>query len=121
MSAPSALFPEVPQWLTFSQGFRVDYREDAVSTRHVFCGEHDIRGARCFAGRHPLLRFLSLDTSDERLGLSSLGVPFVHLLYCWRCDVGEFDYRLERDGGVTLLDVPHLDLEDADDYPYDGY
>jgi hypothetical protein len=85
-------------------------------------------------GQHPLLRFLSLDTSDLRLGFAAIGVPFVHLLYCWRCDVGDLDYFLHPDGSVTLpdaaawsVDTPHVVAVRAQvnspdhDFPYPDY
>ena len=62
----------------------------------------------------------------------------MHLLYCWRCDLGDLDYRLEPDGGVTLLgeqewlerlrqlgrdpEEVRARLRDPDtDYPYSNY
>jgi hypothetical protein len=100
---PRVLFPGLAHWKSFSTGYRLDLAEPAGASTHAFCGAHDIRGAWCFSGDHPLLRFVSFDTRDDRLGFNELGVPFVHLLYCWRCDVGDLEYRLERDGGVTAL------------------
>lgn len=136
--APRTPFIGLEHWSCFSPGYALDLEEASGPVRHAFCGTHEIPGAWCFFGDHSLLRFLSLDTRDERLGLAELGVPHVHLLYCWRCDVGRLDYRLERDGGVTLLgerewidglrvaghdpDEIRARLRDpATDYPYPDY
>lgn len=99
-----ALFPKLRAWRSYSPGYTVSYSSsrNAARSPHIFCGKHEIAGARCFVGEHALLRFLTLDVSDERLGLGHLGVPAVHLLYCWRCDVGDLDYTLEQDGSVTV-------------------
>lgn len=126
------------RWKVFSPGYGLVLEPPDEAAQHTFCGAHRIPGAWCFYGDHPLLRLLSLDTADERLGLADLGVPQVHLLYCWRCDVGDLDYRLERDGSVSvfgekewgaLLRQRGVDIEEVrarlrqpeTDYPYSGY
>jgi hypothetical protein len=93
----------LPGWRAFSPGLRLRLVETGGDGLHVFCGESDVVGGTCFLGRHPFMRLLSLDTSDARLGLSGLGVPFVHLLYCWTCEpIRPFTYSLEADGSVRV-------------------
>ena len=64
-----ALFPKLRAWRSYSPGYRVSYSSSGNAARspHLFCGKHEIAGARCFVGEHALLRFLTLDASDERL------------------------------------------------------
>ncbi|MDQ2801010.1 MAG: hypothetical protein M3Y13_15360 [Armatimonadota bacterium] len=69
-----------------AQGYFVDYARAADASPdfdHVFCGPHEVDGAWCPNCRKPLLRFLALDTRDNRLRLpNSLG-PMLSLLFCW--------------------------------------
>ena len=87
---------------------------------HTFCGEHDIPGAICPNCKKPLLRFLSIDTSDPKLGLR-IAIPYIHLLYCWKCNVAQapFFYLIENNGNIKLLEYGR-DAE-GDDFPYDNY
>jgi len=88
---------------------------------HTFCGEHSIPGAQCPNCRKPLLRMLTLDTADRRLGLQGLAVPRLHLLFCWTCNLaqGEASYRLLADGGVRF--VKHRRGGVARDFPYPNH
>jgi hypothetical protein len=49
----------------------------------------------------------------------------VHLLYCWTCSIpfGDFSYRVEADGSISLLQVPARQPESEFGLsgPYDGY
>lgn len=103
--APRMPFTGLDHWKCYGPGHWLDLEDPAGQVQHAFCGVHQIRGAWCVFGDHPLLRLASFDTADERLGLGGLGVAYVHLLYCWRCDLGHLEYRLEQeqDGGVTVL------------------
>jgi hypothetical protein len=134
-------FADLPHWKTFSPGSWL-LTDDSTpdDAPHRFCGAHDIPGAICIHG-HPLLRLFSLATSDPALGLGDLGIPFVHLLCCWRCDATTVDYLLTPDGGVDVfaaerraawlksleqrgIDVAaHVARMDsrATDYPYEEY
>jgi hypothetical protein len=68
---------------------------------------------------------LSLSAKDSILNVDEGKTPFVHLLYCWTCSIpyGEFSYRINRDGGVNILQIPERqpDLEFGLEGPYDGY
>jgi len=88
---------------------------------HQFCGKHEIRGAACPNCKKPLLRQLTLDTRDPRLECAELGVPFVHLLFCWTCILaqGRTAYQLLPDGGVQL--IRHRSGEPEASIPYQGY
>jgi hypothetical protein len=70
---PRILFDVLDHLKCFSTGYWLNLQEPAGPVRHPFCGVHEIRGAHCFHGDHPVLRFLSLDTSDSLLGLHDLG------------------------------------------------
>lgn len=138
LARAKARFAKLPQWRTFSRGFRVRYdkRKTAPRYQHVFCGEHEIPGAHCYVADHPMLRFLSLDTRDPRLGLDLGPIRFVHLLYCWSCDVGNVAYHLSEDGVEMLGEKEFLadlrkrrltlarfrkQLAASSDYPYADY
>jgi hypothetical protein len=91
---------------------------------HEFCGPNEIENARCPNCPRPLLRILSLSGTDPRLNLDPSKTPAVHLLYCWTCSIpfGIFSYRILRDGGVQLLQVPETHAYAfGPDGPYDGY
>jgi len=91
------------------------------SFQHVMGGQHSISGADCPNCEKPLLRFLSLDTTDERLGLRGLDAPHLPLLYCWPCGISEeeFFYRVKKDGSVELVASGYGPPSDR--YPYEGY
>jgi hypothetical protein len=72
----------------FSDGYWLRYSKTAPSKEtaaHVFCGRHAIDGATCPTCKRPLLRFASLDTRDERLGVRLRRIETIHLLMCWVC------------------------------------
>jgi len=102
------------------EGLLVHFRAGS-GARHVACGEHAIDGADCPNCNKPLLRMLSLDTMDERLGLQHLGVAFVHLLFCWTCNLAQerTAYELLPSGGVRLLRYQEGGCES--DFPYEDY
>lgn len=95
----------------------------ATRTRfgHRFCGEHSIPGAQCPNCRKPLLRMLTLDTADRRIGLQGLAVRNLHLLFCWTCNLaqGETAYQVLPDGGVRF--VKHRRGGVARNFPYPNY
>lgn len=101
-------------------GFLVRMDRDA-DVPHVAGGEHEVDGAYCPNCDKPMLRMLSLDTTDGRLGLARLGVPFVHLLFCWTCNLAQSHtaYELLPSGGVQLQ--RHLAGGNAGDFPYADY
>lgn len=63
------------------------------------------------------------DLKDRKLEMSQLRVPQLHLLYCWRCDLGDLDYRVLPGGVQVLTERSERDLGpfEADDFPYDDY
>lgn len=93
----------------------------APQGRHTFCGAHNISGADCPNCDRPLMQMMSLDASDERLQLRSLGVQRLPLMFCWRCDIAQdvTQYRLRRDGGIDLLRFKRG--TQGPDFPYPDY
>lgn len=87
-----------------TQGYLFDFR-GRDSFLHQFCGEHSIPGADCPNCRKPLLRLLSLDTRDSRLMLGRQPFPFLHLFYCWTCEIAFdfFVYRIGKSGEIEKL------------------
>ncbi|BDI29279.1 hypothetical protein CCAX7_13300 [Capsulimonas corticalis] len=96
-------------------------RELSRNFAHYFCGEHEIAGADCPNCQKPLLRFLTLDTSDERVGLTKLGGRKIHCLFCWTCGIAQepFSYQHHDDGSVSLIE--YGDGEPETDFPYEDY
>ncbi len=88
-----------------SQGYWLEFDGAGVGPKHQFAGVHQIPGSECPACHKPLMRLLSLDSTDKRLNLSPFVAPCVHLLYCWTCSIpyGDFCYELMQDGGVNVL------------------
>jgi hypothetical protein len=70
---------------------------------HTFCGEHDIEGAYCPNCKKPLLRLLSLDTSDPLVGWPG-AEGILPLLFCWTCNIAQqpFCYTWFQSGAVRL-------------------
>jgi hypothetical protein len=103
-----------------AQGFSLDFR-GGDRYQHTFCGPHDIAGAGCPNCRKPLLRLLSLDTSDPRLRLGRPGFASLHLLYCWTCAIpsDQLVYRLRPGSAVELLYFGRG--RGLADLPYAGY
>lgn len=94
----------VPTFIT--QGYFLEIvKPQDDGHRHAFCGPHLIPGAHCPNCDKPLLRFLSLDTCDPRLGLQHCPFPALPLVYCWTCNIAQepFLYQVNADGGVQLL------------------
>ena len=96
-------------------------RETSARYVHEFCGEHAIAGADCPNCQKPLLRFLTLDKSDTRIGLSHLGERQIHCLFCWTCNIAQktFYYKHNADGSVSFLEFGEGGAET--DFPYDDY
>ena len=96
-------------------------RETSTQFGHYFCGAHAIAGADCPNCQKPLLRFLTLETSDKRVGLSHLGERQIHCLFCWTCNIAHesFYYKHNSDASVSLLEYGEGGVET--DFPYDDY
>lgn len=73
---------------------------------HRIGGTHQIEGANCPNCGKPLMLHLSLNTSDERLNLSSLPFRWLPLLYCMRCELAhsDFVYRIVGDSAIEILE-----------------
>ncbi|MCB9886841.1 MAG: hypothetical protein H6838_15215 [Planctomycetes bacterium] len=99
-------------------GFRPRFEKRG---RHLFCGAHKIAGAGCPNCDRPLMRMMSLDASDERLGLAALRLSRVPLLFCWQCNIAQdvTQYRLRSDGGIELLRFKRG--TQGPDFPYSDY
>lgn len=126
------------------QGYFLEYSPANKKSKHLFCGEHAIKGADCPNCDKPLHRFTSLDLNDKKLDIPIKGLTKLHILYCWRCNVAqdEFFYKLIGDNEIKLLkygkgieQIPFFfdELgdkekeewrkkdEDEEDFPYDDY
>jgi hypothetical protein len=106
------------------RGFRLDFNPKATERQHDFCGPNEIGGAACPNCSRPLLRLLSLSSTDTRLNVNPAITPAVHLLYCWTCSIpyGPFSYRIHPDGTVEILEAPPAnEYAFGPDGPYDGY
>jgi hypothetical protein len=108
--------------------------------KHTLCGPQDVPGAECMTCRRPLLLMLTLDLTDKRLKfitkpqrveLLLLGkgpevtpdfrtLTDLPLYYCWACG-NPLTYRLNKGGGVDVLDHTRLTMADfkpeRPDYP----
>ncbi len=105
------------------RGYYVEFGDPPGSEPfvHAFCGEHRIPGAVCETCRKPLLRFLSLDPRDPRLGLDAMRVKVLPLVFCWTCDKSSsLTYRVTSEGNVEVLD-PVRGTVEAADFPYENY
>jgi len=104
------------------QGYFVDYAHTKAREEfdHFFCGPQDVKGAWCPNCQKPLLRFLALDTQDNRLALQNTPSRLLSLLFCWTCSVAQevFFYRALEDG-VELLDYGQGGVDT--DFPYEKY
>lgn len=109
--------PAEPYLLTFAG--RLEKRP------HRFCPSAAIAGADCPNCKKPLLRLLTLQTSELPFWRSRAKVPAaIHLLYCWTCAIpyGRFGYRIRRGGNVEILKYKdHEAGAFGPDGPYDGY
>ena len=108
-------FDPVPE-----SGYGLVVVTDPAACRHAFCGPHAIPGARCPNCDIPLMQMMSLDATDPRLQLASLGVHRVPLLFCWRCPLSRgFQYRLLPSGGIELFSFCRG--VSSPNFPYSGY
>ena len=69
----------------------------------------------------PFLQLMNLDVRDPRLGLQSLGLANLPLVFCWRCAVrqGELQYRVNASGQVELQEWRSGAMDPG--FPYAGY
>jgi len=107
-----------------TQGYWLDFTPGNPEAIHDFCGAHEIHGGQCPYCSKPLVRVLSLDSSDARLGVDASKTPVVHLLYCWTCSIpyGEFSYRIHSDDSIEILQIPPIyRYAFGADGPYSGY
>ena len=88
---------------------------------HTFGGPHQIAGANCPNCDKPLLRFLSLNTSDARLKLKGAPGTELSLLYCWTCNLAQqsFVYRMTPSDGIEILSFGAGGA--VTDFPYPDY
>jgi len=108
-----------PYFVEYDAAGTTDGNDDLSS--HIFCGPHVIPGAQCRNCERPLLRFLTLLTDDPRLGLSGSKTDSLHLLYCWRCNVAQenFRYAMFSGGAVEIVACGTGGVEP--DFPYADY
>jgi hypothetical protein len=120
MSAVGSLPTQTnPEW-----GFSLNFDPGPGDVVHEFCGPHEIEGATCPNCSKPLLRLVSLSSTDKRLNVDPARTPTVHLLYCWRCSIpyGVFSYLIREDSGIELLELPPTnEYAFGPKGPYDGY
>ncbi len=103
------------------QGFWVHYADEEDVTSHLFCGEHHDASAVCPNCNKPLLLFLELDASDQRLGIPARSYVRVPLYYCWTCDLSQalFAYKLNPQGSIQILKFRSGSQQK--DFPYPDY
>jgi hypothetical protein len=91
-----------------------------MPSRHSLCGIQSIDGAISPNTGLPLLLIATLDLTDERLGVPTMEVGSISLLYSWVCGIsgGELTYR-QSSRGVDLLKFEKGPLQG--DFPYEGY
>lgn len=107
--------PAEPYLLTFSGPL-----EDRP---HAFCPSTPIQGADCPNCQKPLMRLLSLQTSELPFW-NGHGPASIHLLYCWTCAIPYdlFSYSIHADGSIEIL--RYLDSYGGSlgpDGPYEGF
>jgi hypothetical protein len=109
------------------RGYYVHYGKgvDTGKYKHYFCGRNDIAEAICPNCDKPLLKLLSLDTSDPRLELQDSPFAMLPLLYCWTCNISQgppFCYQVQDDGLVRLISYGKGKAGDTFPYvPYNDY
>jgi hypothetical protein len=105
-------------------GFLMKFDKDDYG--HYFGGRSDgIAGAECPNCKKPLIRYLSLLTSDIRLGLQDSGLSEIPLFYCMRCSLcwSDFSYKIEMPNRVRILSayegelMPEWYEEYGDEFP----
>ena len=108
------------------QGYKLGMQPtSSLSFKHFFCGLPEIKGAISPYTGKPLLRFLSLDTSDPRLELGAIQIPRIELLYSWTCTIAyiDFFYKIYRDR-IEILNLNNEEVyseADFHDFPYPNY
>jgi len=90
-----------------SSAFKDYEADEAVSGQYVHSmfGNRPTTGAMCPNCRMPLTPFLNLNLADGRISFLSLFGKQLVLYYCLGCAIpfGEFQYRLDADGRVSVL------------------
>jgi hypothetical protein len=74
--------------------------------RHIFCGPNEFPGGGCPNCGVPLQVFVTLDSSDQRLGIPPSTGTSLPLLWCWCCPVleGPLVYRVSS-RGIELVSL----------------
>lgn len=91
---------------SLEEGFFVRWAEDA-QFGHKFGGKVDCRNAQCPNCEKSLMLHLTLDCSDDRLGLADLGLSTLPLFYCMRCALcwSDLVYEIHSSDEIELLSV----------------
>jgi predicted nucleic-acid-binding Zn-ribbon protein len=108
------------------QGYRlVNILNQDSPYKHLFCGQPELKNAISPVTGKPLLRFLSLDTTDPRLELETSKIKRIELLYSLTCRISwiDFFYKIIDDRIEILnLDVNFINSEEVyTDVPYEDY
>jgi hypothetical protein len=91
-----------------------------TETTHWFGGDLDLTVKGPPHGPHPLHRILTLDLSDERLGVSGLvDLKYLPLVFGMRFDGFEYDYLVESDHSIDIKRSSQQ--TSSNDWPYDGF
>jgi hypothetical protein len=105
------------------QGYRVRLvsKLSENEPRHRFCGVQSFIGAECPNCNRALHAFITLDTTDSRLGLpSNIFGPSLPLLWCWACPVAQAAFIYSVKGGVVTL-LRCRKGSRTSDFPYENY
>jgi hypothetical protein len=87
---------------------------------HAFCGRPEHKDAECARCGRPFVQLLNLDARDPRLGLTSLPLARLPLLYCWGCHSGRASaFYLVNERNVAVL--RRTAWRRAPQLPYRGY
>ena len=97
-------------------GYFIKFAGDPTYQHHIG-GRTEMHGAQCPNCRKPLMLYLSLDTTDARLGLQGIGVDVLRLFACLRCALTwhGFAYTILDENSVKLVEY-HVGQTTWDDW-----
>jgi hypothetical protein len=102
------------------QGYFVRYRGGSDTTaKHRFCGAPPTDFPACPNCRLPLLHFLTVDLSDNRLDIK-WGNGETSFVYCWRCQLAQEDFYY-RQAGSTIQILMYGAGPPSSTFPYPEY
>lgn len=103
-----------------NSGYWINFKNES-KYEHIMGGENKLKKCYCPNCKKPFLHILSLDLKDKLLIKLNIPYHWVHLIYCWTCNISQdqFIYKILSDDEIELLKYKKGGR--TMDFPYQNY